>query len=157
MTIRPWMSSITTMIRFKMAARRPFCFFQLTHVQDHISLQINLILSVRMYDYKTLNEFDNHHDRIQNGRPVAILFFSVDTRSSPHFSTNQLYILHTCIYEALNKFKNRNDQIQNGCPAAILVTSEMTFRLIYISFQKISFLLEWSIWYFNLAYGYINT
>ena len=78
--------------------RRPSSVvFRLTRAQVHISLQINLILSIRVYDHKTLNEFDNHHDPIQNGRPAAILFFSVDTRSSPHFSTNQPRILHTGI------------------------------------------------------------
>ena len=68
--------------------------FRLTRAQVHISLRIILILSIRVYDHKTLNEFDNHHDPIQNGRPAAILFFSVDTRSSPHFFTNQPHIWH---------------------------------------------------------------
>ena len=65
--------------------------FQLTHAQVHISLQIKLILSIKVYDHKTLNEFDNHHDPIQNGRPAAILFFWADTLSKPQFSMNQLH------------------------------------------------------------------
>ena len=71
------------------SVRRPSVVFRLTRAQVHNSLQINLILGIRVYDHKTLNEFENRHDLIQNGRPAAILFFSVDTHSNPQFFTNQ--------------------------------------------------------------------
>ena len=85
---------------------RPSVVFRLTRAQVHISLRINLLLSIRVYDYKTLNEFHNHHDPIQSGCRAAILFFSVDTRSSPHFSTNQPRLLHRFIsIPTLNEFE----------------------------------------------------
>ena len=123
MTIRPWMSSITTMIRFKMAARRPFCFFQLTRVQVRIFLRINLIFGIWVYQYQTLNEFANRHDRIQNGRPAAILVTSVTTfRLKNFFFSNRFNIVHRgCLWpKMLNKLKNHVHEIQNGRRAAIL-------------------------------------
>ena len=93
--LKCWISSKIMFMKFKMAAGRPFCssvVFRLIRSQVHISSWITLILSIRGYDLKTLNEFENHRAQIQNGRPAAILFFSVDTRSSPHFFTNQPHI-----------------------------------------------------------------
>ena len=83
-----WNGAVRPSVR-RPSVVRPSVVFRLTRAQVHNSLQINLILGIRVYDHKTLNEFENRHDPIQNGRPAAILFFSVDTHSNPQFFTNQ--------------------------------------------------------------------
>ena len=73
-----------------------------------------------------LNKLKNHVHAIQNGRLVAILFFSVDTQSHPHFFTNWSHtVIWVYQYQMQNKFENCHARIQNGCPSANLVTLEM--------------------------------
>ena len=72
----------------------------------------SLIFSIRGYDLKMLNEFENHRAQIQNGRPAAILFSSVDTCSSLHFLwINLIFGIWVYQYQMLNEFPNRHDQI----------------------------------------------
>ena len=77
-----------------------------------------------------LNKLQNHVHEIQNGRPVAILFFQL-TRVQVHIfpGINLVFCIQVYQYQALYKHDNCHDQIQNGRPAAILVTSMMKIRL----------------------------
>ena len=74
-----WISSKIMFMQFKVAARRPFCFYRLIRSQSHNFHWINFILSLQVYQYQSLNEFENRHDQIQYGRPAAILVTSVMT------------------------------------------------------------------------------
>ena len=96
--IKRWMSSKTAMIKFKMAARRPFWWLQRWRFDSifFFSNYFNIVHRGCQWR-KMLNKLKNHVHKIQNGHPVAILIFSVDRRSSPHFSGNQPRILYTGI------------------------------------------------------------
>ena len=112
-------------MKFKMAAGQPFCFFRLIRFQGRIFLRINLIFGIWVYQYQTMYEFENHHDWIQNGRPVAILVTSAMIFRLKFFFQIILISCTVAVYDlkSLIVTKKPCNAVDNDCPAPILVAS----------------------------------
>ena len=123
--LKCWISSKIRLMKSKMAARRPYCFFQLTRVHNHFLLWINLVFSIWVYQYQTMYEFENHHDWIQNGRPVAILVTSAMIFRLKFFFQIILISCTVAVYDlkSLIVTKKPCNAVDNDCPAPILVAS----------------------------------